>query len=173
MKDNIIYTRDSDKKMNKVWIAVATTLIILLLAAILILTFVVSPVTVQGESMTPTLTDGERIFCVKVGYNIERGDIIMTHRPGAEYSVVKRVIGLSGDKISIKEGVVYLNGEALKEDYINKDFSYYDPTILWDMEEITVPEAHLFLMGDNRGISIDSRVYGTVSVDQIIGKVLH
>lgn len=173
MKDNIIYTRDADKKMSKVWIAVSSTLIILLLATILVLVFVVSPITVQGESMTPTLTDGERIFCVKVGYTIEHGDIIMTHRPGVEYSVVKRVIGLSGDKISIKGGVVYLNGEALEEDYTNKDFSYYDPTIVWDMEEIAVPEAHVFLMGDNRGISIDSRAYGTVSVDQIIGKVLH
>ncbi|MFC7372459.1 signal peptidase I [Fictibacillus iocasae] len=138
-------------------------------------TFIFSPIVVDGESMNPTLVDAERMLVTKIG-EPERFDIVVFHAPdGRDY--IKRVIGLPGDKIHYKDDVLYINGKAYEEPYLtpfkeklNGDVLTY-PFTLEDtaVGSKTVPKDHLFVMGDNRRDSRDSREIGAVHYDKIIG----
>lgn len=145
--------------------------------AVLILQFI-KPTIVQEHSMENTLKSGDYLFVSKQSYKLfgkdpGRGDIIVFHSSlttaaGKEKLLVKRVIAVPGDTISISNGVVYLNGDPLIEGY-TKD-GYTDT----DLSEITIPEGKLFCMGDNRQNSADSRDsrIGLVDDDLILGKVV-
>jgi len=148
---------------------------IALVVGLLILQLV-KPTIVKEHSMLPTLNENNYIFLSKQSYRFhepERGDIVVFHTDlvqanGDEKLLIKRIIGLPGDKISISEGMVYLNGAALEEDYT------LDGYTASDMEEITVPEDSLFVMGDNRQNSTDSRDpnVGCVDEELILGKAV-
>lgn len=151
-------------------ISMVITLVAAFLIAMFLRSFVFVFATVDGPSMLPTLETGEKIFVTRYTYyfqEIERGDIVVCDFPSDYYPdhYVKRVIGLGGEKVSIKNGVVYINGEALSEDYI------LSPPIN-DMEETVVPEGCVFVMGDNRNNSTDSRksYIGPINKKLIIGK---
>lgn len=159
--------------------------------------FVFQITRVQGSSMVPTLHNGDLYIISKLGnaFNAQPdyGDIIVVdsrtervrtladdfsdilnynalttfirHNADDIYWV-KRVIGLPGDVILLSDGIVYRNGEALSEEYINhEEYPVYEDT------EITVPEGYLWVMGDNRNHSSDSRVIGCVPVENVIGKL--
>lgn len=125
---------------------------------------------VDGYSMTDTLLDGERMFVTKYQYlfsDPERFDVVICHYPDrGRTNFVKRIVGIPGDTLRIADGVLYVNGEAVEEDYIN-----YPP--IYDMQEQVVPEGYYFVMGDNRASSNDSRnpAIGPLARDQIVGKV--
>lgn len=174
----------TDRKKKIMFISYFLTAINVLLVVILVLLlFVISPLTVSGDSMHDTLKDGEHIFILKVGYTIERGDIIVFEKDSAtEKRIIKRVIGVEGDNIrfdSIKSCYVR-NGEELNEEYINIPYSdgYLNIndansyTALLSPQGITVEEGELFVLGDNRNISNDSHSYGCIKKDQIIGKYI-
>ncbi len=151
-------------------ISMVITLVAAFLIAMFLRSFVFVFATVDGPSMLPTLETGEKIFVTRYTYyfqEIERGDIVVCDFPSDYYPdhYVKRVIGLGGEKVSVKNGVVYINGEALSEDYI------LSPPIN-DMEETVVPEGCVFVMGDNRNNSTDSRksYIGPINKKLIIGK---
>ena len=151
-------------------ISMVITLVAAFLIAMFLRSFVFVFATVDGPSMLPTLETGEKIFVTRYTYyfqEIERGDIVVCDFPSDYYPdhYVKRVIGLGGEKVSIKNGVVNINGEALSEDYI------LSPPIN-DMEETVVPEGCVFVMGDNRNNSTDSRksYIGPINKKLIIGK---
>jgi signal peptidase I len=111
--------------------------------------------------------DGERIFYPF--HPPQRGDIIVLHPPvdqGKPY--IKRVIGLPGERLSIHDGSVYINGARLEEDYLNGMATSWSGSL--GQEEIVIPEGNVFVMGDNRNNSTDSRIFGPVSIDEIIGK---
>lgn len=158
--------QQSDSMEVKEWIV---SIVLAVVIAFAIKWFIIDFNVVDGSSMYPTLQNGNRIIVNEIGYRFgepEYGDIVTLHYDKVtEY--VKRIIGKGGDKISIKDNVVYRNGEALKEDYINtEDYA--------DFAEVTVPAGEYFVMGDNRAHSSDSRYtnLGFVKRSAIVGKVV-
>jgi signal peptidase I len=146
------------------------------LIAVVLIVFIYQPVKVEGTSMTPTLTDQERIFINKFTYrfglgNIERGDTVVFWYPlEPSKSYIKRVIGTPGDRVRIEDGQVFVNGRALVEDYVPKE--NFDPSSWNRGEEATVPEGEYFVLGDHRNSSSDSRTWGYVPRDNIYGKAV-
>ncbi len=142
----------------------------LILSLILFVTInvVSARIRVDGESMEPTLLSGEYVMVNRLSYRFgspQRGDIIIFHppiNPGEEY--VKRVIGLPGDEVEVKNKVVYVNGQALDETYLNVTTNYPGT---W-----RVPAGQLFVLGDNRNNSEDSHDWGTLPMANIIGKAV-
>ena len=143
--------------------------------AALVLVFL-KPIIVQQQSMEPNFHAGDYLLTSRQAYRLfgdpERGDVIVFRSEllddeGNEKCLIKRVIGLPGDVVEIKTGYVYLNGEKIDEPYVKEQ------GISGEMDAVTVPENQLFVMGDNRGVSEDSRSarVGTISEDTIVGKV--
>ena len=131
--------------------------------------FVVEAFYIPSESMVPTLEVGDRVFVNKFIYRFSQpkpGDIVVfKSAEGGEEDLIKRVIGLPGDEVQVRDGVVFVNGERWKEPYVNDEFpdrSFFGPT--------TVPEGKVFVMGDNRSNSRDSRFFGPLPIDNIEGE---
>ncbi|MFW5677472.1 MAG: signal peptidase I [Acetivibrio ethanolgignens] len=123
---------------------------------------------VKGDSMEPTLKNGEMVFYRRFGSTYERGDIVSVRVPAGEY-YVKRVIAVEGDTVDIKEGKVYVNGNLLDEPYVAGDTYEQKGTVEYPY---TLEENQIFVLGDNREVSMDSRTFGPVSRRQIKGKLL-
>src|SRR2546426_4343449 len=136
-----------------------------------IIVFLYQPVKVEGVSMMPGLEDQERIFVNKFVYRwepIERGDIIVFRYPrDTSKSYIKRVIGVAGDRVRIQNGQVYVNGEALDEDYVPSDYADAH-----SYPELVVPRNSYFVLGDHRTMSSDSREFGPVNDRYIYGKAV-
>ncbi|WP_252187695.1 signal peptidase I [Anaeromonas frigoriresistens] len=138
--------------------------------AIIIKTFIFDTTYVLGYSMYPTLHEKDRLFTNKIIYLIgepKKGDIVVLEAPDdPDKDYIKRVIGTEGDLVEIKEGIVYVNGNPVKENYIEGDIYTHNDL------KIKVPEEEVFLLGDNRveGASKDSRYFGTVGIDSVNGK---
>ncbi len=167
--------KESTKKEIYSWVkSIAFAFII----AFICRQFLFTPITVFGESMEPTFQDQDRIVVSKTA-KIQRFDVIVFDAPDIEGEhYIKRVIGLPGDRIEMKDDVLYINGEALEEPYLvenkkdnplnklTEDFSLQDKT-----GENIVPNDMLFVMGDNRLKSKDSRIFGLVPYASVIGEV--
>ncbi|MFV0515906.1 MAG: signal peptidase I [Aminipila sp.] len=148
-------------------------ILIAVVIAFVIMQFI-KPTIVKEASMQPTMYENNYILLNKQAYNFgepKRGDIIVFHtglklENGKEKMLIKRVIGLPGETITIDNGNVFINGEQLQEDYI-KD-GYTDGFV----DNLLIPEGEMFVMGDNRLVSIDSRVeeVGCVKIDDVLGK---
>lgn len=133
--------------------------IIILVVVVLIRTFIVTPVRVDGASMNKFLADGDILILYKLGH-IDREDIVVLEDIDNE-TIIKRVIGMPGETISIKRNKVYINGEVYED-----TFAYGETS---DYEEVTLKDDEYFLLGDNRLISKDSRSFGPVSQKDIKG----
>jgi|SRR6266478_246916 len=146
-------------------------LIISLAISAFIIVFLYQPVKVEGTSMMPSLDDQERIFVNKFVYRwepIERGDIVVFRYPrDPSKSYIKRVIGVPGDRIRIDSGQVYVNDEAIDEDYVPP--AYTDER---SYPELVVPARSYFMLGDHRSMSNDSRDFGPVKDGYIFGKAV-
>ncbi|HYK72585.1 MAG TPA: signal peptidase I [Pseudoneobacillus sp.] len=136
--------------------------------------FIFSPVTVQGESMLPTFEDDNKIIVSKMS-KIEHFDMIVFHAPDSEENYIKRVIGLPGDQIEMKNDQLIINGKVYKEMYLSQNRQLASQNgmdrLTEDFGPITVPKDQYFVMGDNRLYSKDSRIFGTISSKSIIGEV--
>jgi signal peptidase I len=165
------------KKENETWEWIKALLIAFGLAAIIRL-FLFTPIVVDGISMMPTLTNGDKMIVNKIGYTIgepKRFDIVVFHAP-EQKDYIKRIIGLPGDEIEYQNDILYVNGEAQEEPYLdqykaeNPDGPFTeDFTLEEKIGSKTVPEGHVFVLGDNRLKSKDSRHIGTIKTDEIIG----
>lgn len=159
------YKRDSDLRF-------IISLIVAVTLAFALRLFIAEPVMVDGESMMPNLLDGERMFVEKVSLYFtepKRGDIIICYYPNYTTSCVKRVIGLPGDTVSVQDGIVYINGEELDE----SEYWFYRGEMDFDVGETVVPENSVYVMGDNRNHSMDSRTWGVGAIpyERVIGTV--
>ncbi|MGH9516217.1 MAG: signal peptidase I [Terriglobales bacterium] len=146
-------------------------LIISLAISAFIIVFLYQPVKVEGTSMMPSLDDQERIFINKFVYRIEpiqHGDIIVFRYPrDPAKSFIKRVIGVAGDHVKIDDGLVYVNGKLLVEDYVPR--AYQDDR---SYPDVVVPPDSYFVLGDHRSLSNDSRDFGPVESSYIYGKAV-
>lgn len=144
---------------------------------IVVYLFILQPNQIKGASMEPTFISGEYILTSKITYkfrSMHRGDIIVfksLQNPNIDY--IKRIIGLPGDKIMIHNGEVFVNDRKIDEPYINNITNVWERGYSKDDVPITVPDGTLFVMGDNRNRSSDSREFGPVPVDNIIGHVFY
>jgi signal peptidase I len=142
---------------------------------IVVYLFIAQPNQVQGASMEPTFQNGNYIFTSKVTYRFrspQRGDVIVFHSPrNPDIEYIKRIIGLPGDSIMLSNREMYVNGIKLSESYIS-DATYPIPEgYLKENEAISVPIDQLFVMGDNRPRSSDSRDFGPIKFTSVIGQV--
>jgi signal peptidase I len=146
---------------------IAETLILTLVTYFLIRTFVFETYRVVGQSMMSTLEEDQRLIVSKLSYRLhkpQRGDIIVFYDPfDSDRNLIKRIIGLPGDLLEIRQGQVYVNGQLLAEPYISRPGTYSQPPT-------AIPEGQYFVMGDNRTNSSDSRSWGTLDGAEIVGK---
>jgi len=143
--------------------------------AFLIHTFLFAVVIVSGSSMEPTLHNNERLIMNKIIYKIhlpERGDIIVFHATENE-DYIKRVIGLPGETIEFRNDQLYINGKVHNEPYLDiekKEWESKGILLTTNYGPITVPKDSVFLLGDNRNNSRDSREIGSISLSRVVGK---
>lgn len=129
---------------------------------------VVTKAEVSGDSMIPTYYDGDTVLVNRLA-RIDRGDLVVVLEDNGKY-VIKRVVGMPGDKFQIKDGLVFINGEHYPEDYIYEGNTDYEAGVA--EEQIQLGTDEYFILGDNRVVSKDSREIGPVTKDQIIGEVV-
>ena len=136
-----------------------------------VIVFLYQPVKVEGTSMLPGLEDQERIFINKFVYRlepIERGDVVVFRYPrDPSKSYIKRVIAVPGDRVAIRDGRVFVNGDPLPEPYV--PWQYRD---FRSLSEIVVPPQAYFVLGDHRSLSNDSREFGPVPAEFVAGKAV-
>jgi signal peptidase I len=142
--------------------------------ALAVQAYAVKPYRIPSESMEPTLQVGDRVlvnrFSRHLGADPQVGDIVVFHPPTAESETyIKRVVGVAGDRIAVRDGRVVLNGELQREPYARDCGG--EPEC-WVRRPVTVPEGHVYVLGDNRGASHDSRVWGAVAVSEVIGEAV-
>lgn len=157
---------------------------ILLIAGPLVLVFfvatIVHPVRISAHSMENTLCDGQVVLVETLPVSVpKRADIVVLHAGGQGDLVIKRIVGLPGDSIRIVRGTVLVNGNPLEEPYVHHGPLYQRAADSWPVDingagqrDIVVPEGNLFVLGDNRGQSLDSRVWGPVAQKDVAGYLL-
>jgi signal peptidase I len=159
-----------EKETNETWEWIKA-LGIAIIIAVIIRFFSFAPIVVDGESMMPTLQDRERLIVNKMTYlwsEPKRGDIIVFHAT-QDKDWIKRVIGLPGDIVEVKNDTLYINNEIVEEPYLDVSKQHTSGILTNDFYEV-VPEDELFVMGDNRLNSRDSRMIGTIQISDIVGR---
>lgn len=145
------------------WIKKGIPYIIIILIVILVRTFIITPVRVDGTSMYPTLKNKDIMLLKKYDHNYQYGDIVILNYKKAR--LVKRVIGTPGDYIEIKDGKLYINKKEVNDPYSNITSNFS----LSQLGYQKIPDGYYFVMGDNRGASSDSRMIGLIKKSDILG----
>jgi signal peptidase I len=143
---------------------------VLVLAAVSFITFkwLFVPIRTEGPSMLPTYGSDTFNLVNRVAYQARspaRGDVVAIQMAGPNVLYVKRIIGLPGERVAIREGRVLINGADLSEPYVKH-------RLAWDVEEVTLGSLEYFVMGDNRGMSVGQHDFGRVDLSRILGKVM-
>ncbi|HMK93128.1 MAG TPA: signal peptidase I [Thermoleophilia bacterium] len=176
-----------EKGSRRVIIDYGLTALVAIAMAVVVQSFVIKPYLIPSTSMANTLVPGQRVLVDRMVYryrSVHRGDIIVFRRPCPPNDVlIKRVVGLPGDIMSVSNGDLYVNGHEMTEPYVDKvngvaeptdpadSLTSGDPNAPWSLTQpYRVPAGHYFVMGDNRTDSADSRYWGTVPRAAIIGR---
>ncbi|WP_280768772.1 signal peptidase I [Salipaludibacillus daqingensis] len=180
-KEETVTNNGSKKKSfwkRNIW-ALSKLIIIVLVFSFLVRGFLFANYIVYGQSMMPTIHDGERIIVNKIGYEINepnRFDLIIFHAT-EDSDYIKRVIGLPGDEIYYDDDNLYINDVPHDENFLDVYKENHDNGVFtenFELEEKTgntkVPEGHVFVLGDNRQNSVDSRHIGFVPIEEIVGR---
>lgn len=167
-KDGRVFRKYDGMKYG--WLKDAEKFLLLLLVVFLVFRFVIGVSFVKGDSMEPTLHNGEFVLYMRISPEYKVGDVVSVKIPSGEY-YVKRVIAMAGDTVDIRDGNVYVNGEALEEPYVKGRTEAQEGVVEYP---VTLEKGQVFILGDNREESTDSRTFGVVGERQIKGKlVLH
>ncbi len=169
-------------------LGVAHYFLVVMVLILTVFTCIFTLVGVTGESMKPTLNDSEKVFSLNIGYTPERGDIVIidnktaalldengnvVEKEALNVIISKRIIAVGGDTINFdfEKGTVSVNNEVLEEDYISEPTTRDEGAFTYPL---TIPEGYVFVLGDNRNISKDSRHsdIGLVPADEVMGKVI-
>ena len=165
---------EPSKKKGNAWAEWIIVIVVAVTAALVVRAFVLQQFAVSGHSMDTTLHDGDRVLVNKLSYRLHdpnRGDVVVlkTIEGAGERDLIKRVVGLPGETLEYRSCVLYINDRELIEPYL-------DPTVVTptacggDQAKLTVPANHVFVMGDNRGGSKDSRDIGPVDYQDLLGR---
>jgi signal peptidase I len=154
--------------------------VVAIAVALFIQAFLVKPYRIPSPSMEDTLLVGDRVLVDRISWRFSepaRGDIVVFHSPVPGPVLIKRIMGMPGDTLSIRDGAVYVNGQRLAEPYVRRVDGRPEPTepfgtgLSWSLQQsYKVPAGSYFLMGDNRTDSKDSRDFGPVARDQLVGR---
>lgn len=185
-------SRAREQKKGSFWRELPVLVVVALGVAVLIKTFLVQAFYIPSGSMEPTLHPGDRVLVSKLAYRIgepDRGDVVVFDSPfavdGPEETLleaavrnvaealgigtpasefIKRIVGLPGDTVEVRQGVLLVNGRILEEGYVA------DGSMFGDQPPIDIPPGHVYVMGDNRSHSQDSRVFGAIPLDEVVGR---
>lgn len=175
-------TAQNTRKALRVLLRIAVIVAIAVGAALLLRTYVVAPYYIPSESMEPTLhgctgCDDDHVLVDKISYRLHdphQSDIVVFTRPPAakttDHVLIKRVIGLPGDRVVLKHGNVYVNGKRLKEPYVRKACGPHPTRPETGQSRWQVPKGDLFVLGDNRCDSMDSREFGPITESSVVGR---
>jgi signal peptidase I, bacterial type len=156
------------------------TVVVALSIFLIVYLFVMQPHQVNGMSMYPTFDHGEYLLTDKVSYKLgqpERGDVVVFEAPaasqcpeGTNCDFIKRIVALPGDTVEVRDSALYVNDQPLREEYLPADY-VTEPGQFNMQGKVTIPSGNYFVVGDNRSHSSDSRAWGPVPLDRIVGKV--
>ncbi len=169
-----VEARAASRARNRAIRSWAVTIVVALGITLVVKTWFYQPYSIPSTSMVPTLEVGDRVVVSKLNTDPGRGDIIVFERPANDPAsgpdapdvLIKRVIGMPGDTVSATDGKVYVNGKPLREAYLPTG------TMTDIAEPIDVPAGHYLVMGDNRRVSQDGRVFGPISKRLIVGRAI-
>jgi signal peptidase I len=171
--------RDTSGSTGRTILEYAVLAVVAVTVALLIQAFLVKPYRIPSESMENTLLIGDRVLVDRVSWRFsepQRGDVVVFHPPFDGPVLIKRIIGLPGDSVSLEDGSVYINGQRLQESYVRRVAGEAVPTepfdngLPWSLQKAySVPPDSYLVMGDNRIDSGDSREFGPVARDQLVG----
>ena len=157
-------------------IEIIQTVVVFLAVLMIVFLFIAQPHKVQGPSMFPTFHDGDYIITDKITYRFstpQRGDVIVFENPrNHSDDFIKRIMGLPGDKIKVQDGHLYINDHLVNEPYLQPNVITDGRFFLQEGMEKTVDVGNYFVMGDNRQYSSDSREWGFVKKNEILGRVI-
>ncbi|MGI5840858.1 MAG: signal peptidase I [Patescibacteria group bacterium] len=157
----------------------AQSIVLALSVFVLLYLFIAQPNEVKGSSMLPNFKDGEYLLTDKLSYHLgepKRGDVVVFKAPPSEpcaedeCEYIKRIIGVPGDRVMVREGRVYLNGALLDEGYLGEDTYTEAGTFAVEGMERVIPSGQYLCFGDNRPHSRDGREFGPIKADSIVGK---
>lgn len=166
--------------LSGLFLDIVETVVVALSIFLVVYLFFMQPHQVNGQSMEPNFHSGEYVLTDKVSYQTgspQRGDIIVFHAPeaagcpeGTGCDFIKRVLGLPGDTISVHDNGIYVNGQRLNEPYLPADVQTKAGEYTRDGREVFLGEDEYFMVGDNRLFSSDSRVWGPINKQHIVGR---
>ena len=169
LENKQVYTRK--RKIFREFLIYITIVLAAVISATLIRIYILEPFNVPTPSMESVLEVGDKVIINKLAYKfgiMKRGDIVAFHSPLEKKDLVKRVIAIEGDEITLTtEGEIFINGEKIVENYLPAD-----QDIFYINQTVTVGKNELFVMGDNRNNSFDSRFFGTISEDDVFGELI-